>query len=80
MDSSIIKLNFIQEFLRLQNEQVIQKMVNILHQEKRKLYEKEMTPMSIQEFYRIIDDSEEDVKQGNLISSDELMKNVDTWT
>jgi hypothetical protein len=80
MDMSVQKLNFVQEFLRLNNDQIVNKLIDILHQEKRKLYAQEFQPMSIDEFNNMINDAESDVKQGNVMDANKLLKDVNSWT
>ncbi len=80
MDMHLRKLNFVQEFLRLKNEQIVNKLVDILHQEKKKLYTKEIKPMSMEEFNNIIIKAEENSAQGKLTEANKLMKDIKTWT
>lgn len=80
MDMRIQKLNFVQEFLRLNNDQIVNKLIDVLHQEKRKHYAQELQPLSMDEFNKMIDDAENDVKQGNVVNANKLMKDINTWT
>ena len=79
MDMSIQKLNFVQEFLRLNNEQIVNKLIDVLHQEKRKLYNREIQPMSVDELTNMINDAEEDVQNGNLTNANKLIEAIDSW-
>ena len=69
-----------QEFLRLNNESIISKFEQILHTEKKKLYSENISPMSIADFNRIIDNSEEDAASGRVKDTYELDKDIDSWT
>lgn len=80
MDLHARKINFIQEFLRLKNEKIINKLENILKSEKKKKYEKELAPMTEDEFNKIIDHAENDSNAGRLTNARELKKEIDSWT
>ena len=79
MDLQTRKLNFIQEFLRLNNEKLISKLENLLKSEKAKSYERQISPLSEEELNRIIDEAEKDSKEGRLTSAVELKKEIDSW-
>ena len=79
MDIQTRKLNFIQEFLRLRNEKLISKLEKILKSEKIKQFEENINPMSEDELNRIIDEAENDSKNGNLTSAIDLRKDIETW-
>jgi len=79
MDIQTRKLNFIQEFLRLKNEKLIAKLEKTLKSEKVKSYEEHISPMSEDEFNRIIDEAEKDSKEGKLTSAVDLRKEIDSW-
>ncbi len=80
MDIQARKLNFIQEFLRLQNEEIITKFEKMLRIEKKKSYEAELSPMSLDEFNNMIDSAEEDVREGRVIPVSKLKDEVNSWT
>jgi hypothetical protein len=80
MDIQTRKIHFVQEFLQLKNEALIEKFENILRVEKQKSYKESLQPMSIEEFNDMIDKAEEDSKNGRLISSEDLRKEIDSWT
>ncbi len=66
------KISFVQEFLRLQNEEIIVGLEKLLHRHKAELIDKEMKPMSIEEFNNNIDQAEDDFKNGRFISARNL--------
>ncbi len=66
------KLSFIQEFIRLQNEEILIGLEKLLHKQKAALVEKEMMPMSLEKFNSDIDQSFEDAKNGMIISANDL--------
>jgi hypothetical protein len=66
------KLSFIQEFLRIQNEEIVIGLEKLLQKHKAELIEKEMSPMSIEKFNTDIDQSFEDFKNGKLVAANDL--------
>lgn len=79
MDIQTRKINFIQEFLRLRNIKLIEKLEKILLEDKAVNYEANLKPMSIDDFNEMIDQSVEDAKQGKVISAQDLNESVKTW-
>jgi len=72
MDIQSIKLKFIEDFLRLQNEQLILKLNEFLNREKKKIYEKSLKPMTITELHKKIDKAEKDIKEENVFTQDQV--------
>jgi len=79
MDIQTKKLHFVQEFLRLNDENLIDKLSNLLRIEKRKKIEKELKPFSQKEFNDLIDSAESDSENGRLTSARELKNEIDLW-
>jgi hypothetical protein len=79
MDIQTKKLHFVQEFLRLNDENLIDKIVDLLRKEKKKKMEKELRPFSKNELNEIIDSAESDSEKGRLISARELKNEIDSW-
>ncbi len=79
MDIQTKKLHFVQEFLRLKDENLIDKLNNLLKAERKKKIEKELKPFSEKEFHELIDNAESDSKNGRLTSAQELKNEVDSW-
>ncbi len=73
------KLSLVQEFLRVSDEEVITKLEQVLRDERKKKLEKELSPMTMEEFYGMIDKSEDDIKAGRVSEARELLKKVDKW-
>lgn len=71
MDLQARKLNLIQEFLRINSEELITKLDNFLHTEKRRIYEQELKPMSMDSFIAGIDQSEDDAVNGRVIDANQ---------
>jgi hypothetical protein len=79
MDIQTRKINFVQEFLRLQNIKLIEKLEKILLEDKAKDYEANLKPLSIDNFNKMIDKSIEDAKQGNVVNARDLKESVKKW-
>ncbi len=79
MDLEARKITFVQEFLRLQNEEIITGLEMLLHKRKAELVEKDMKPMSIEQFNADIDKSLEDAKNGRIIEAKTLKDKIKKW-
>jgi len=79
MDLQTRKIHFIQEVLRIKNEGVISKLEKTLHQERKKIMDKELSPMTIEEFNSLIDSAEDDSKNDRMYNAMEILKDIDTW-
>lgn len=79
MDIQAKKLHFVQEFLRLKDENLIDKLNKLLKSEKKKKLDKKLKPLSKKEFNDIIDNAESDSENGRLSSARELNSEIDSW-
>lgn len=79
MDLEARKISFVQEFLRLQNEEVIIRLENLLHEKKTELLDLEMNPMSFDQFNREIDQSLNDAGQSRIVSAKDLKSRIQKW-
>ncbi len=68
-----------QEFLKLKDENLIDKLNKLLKSERKKRFEKELKILSTKEFNDIIDNAESDSKNGRLTSSKELKNEIGSW-
>ena len=73
------KLNLIEEFLRISDESIIEKLESLITTEKKKQYEKELKPMPLKEFHEMIDQAKQDKANGRVISHEELKERVKSW-
>jgi len=74
------KINFVQDFLRIQNEAVIRRFEDMLRQEQLKLAEADLSyPMSLEELNTVIDQAEKDDRNGRLTNANDLKKEIDNW-
>lgn len=72
MDLQERKIHFVQEFLRINNEAIINKLEDILRGEKRKNYSAASVLYTVDEFNKMIDKAEDDSKNNRLKSVHEL--------
>lgn len=73
MDIETRKIEFIQEFLKVQSEDVISRFEKLLREENNASDEKRFEPMTIEELNRRIDQSESDFKNNRFKTSSELL-------
>jgi hypothetical protein len=73
------KLILIEEFLRISDENLIYKLELLIRQEKKNLIEKELKPMSLNEFHNMIDKAIQDSDAGRVITHEELKNKVNEW-
>lgn len=69
MDLQTRKIEFVQEFLKLQSEELVSQFENLL----KKKMQKKAEPMSVAELNSRIDQSENDFKSGKFKTSEELL-------
>ncbi len=76
----IRKLNLIEEFLNLNNEDIIKKIEDLLKEECLKFLEQELKrPYSSEDFNAMIDNAEKDAAEGKVMSSAQLKQQINTW-
>jgi Mn-dependent DtxR family transcriptional regulator len=80
MDLQTRKITFVQEFLRLQNEEIISGLEHLLREKKAEQINKSLTPMSIDQFNSEIDQSMKDSVEGRLTSAKDLKKKTRKWS
>ena len=71
MDLQTRKIEFVQEFLKLQSEEVISQFESLL---KKKSQNNVLKPMSMKELNSRIDKSEKDFKEGKYKTSSQLLE------
>lgn len=77
MDLQSRKIEFIQEFLKLQSEEVISKLEKILRKEKGTAHDNEFKQMTEEELNKRIDKSESDFENDRFKSSADLVAKYD---
>src|SRR5690606_25858898 len=70
------KIAFIQEFLNIKSEKVIEQFERLLRTEK----EETIEPISVEEYERKIESAMEDSKNGRMIKATELKEKVLKWS
>lgn len=77
MNIQLKKLNLIERLMLLQDESIINKMEKML----RLPAKKELTqkPMTLDEFYARVEESENAIRQGKIISQQSLEKEAENW-
>lgn len=79
MDLEARKISFVQEFLRLQSEEIVIHLENLLHKQKVELLDQEMKSMNIEQFNKEIDRSLDDAKNARIISAKDLKSKIQKW-
>lgn len=79
MDLQTRKLHFIQEFLRLANESITDKFEKMLQQERKKIVEEEISPMTLAQYEQRIDNAIDDFKNNRVTTAKKLKKEISTW-
>jgi len=79
MDLQARKIEFVQEFLKVQSEEVISRLEKILRKENKSSDKEDFNPMTIDEFNLRIDKSMEDSKNGRLIEASDLKAKIEKW-
>ena len=80
MDLEARKISFVQEFLRLQNEDIISGLEKMLHKTKAELIKKGLEPMSIKDYNEEIDKALEDSKNNRIIKASILKEKINKWS
>ena len=78
MDLQTRKLNFIQDFLKLESEKAISHFEKLLQKETENNLE--LKPMTMKEFQKRIDQSSDDSENGRLTENSKLMSEIEKWS
>jgi len=78
MDLQTRKINFIQEFLKLESEKTITHLEKLLRKESK--VNPDFAPMGMQELQNRIDQSSDDSKNGRLTQADDLLSDIEKWS
>ena len=77
MDLQTRKINFIQEFLKLQSEKAISHFESLLKHETNEVQE---NPMSVKEYHMRISQSIDDSKNERTTESNDLLSEIEKWS
>lgn len=80
MDLEARKISFVIEFLKLQNEEIISGLENLLRKRKAELIEENLSPMTIEQYNEEIDKALEDSKNGRMIKATDLKTKIQKWS
>jgi len=79
MDLEARKISFVQEFLRLQNEEIVNGLEKLLRKRKAKLVEESLKPMTKEQYNAEIDQALEDSKNGRMTKATDLKAKIQKW-
>lgn len=79
MDIQARKKQFVQEFLRVADEEIVIKFEKLLRTERKMKGNKEAEPLTVSELNELIDQSERDISKGKMIEARDLHNQVDSW-
>ncbi|MDA3881955.1 MAG: hypothetical protein PF481_01595 [Bacteroidales bacterium] len=79
MDIQTRKINFIQEFLKIQNEEVVRQFEKLLSKENNSTPERLFSRMSIEDFNKRIDLSLSDSENDNVTEINDLLDEISKW-
>jgi hypothetical protein len=80
MDLQSRKIEFVQEFLKLQSEEAISRLEKLLKKEKKLTQSDDVQPMTVEQFNTRIDKSMEDSKKGKLTETNDLIADIEKWS
>jgi len=78
MDLQTRKLNFIQEFLKLESEKAISHFEKLLQKESQ--INSELKPMTMKAFQKRVDQSTEDSNNDRLTENSTLISEIERWS
>lgn len=73
------KLNLIEEFIKITDEDLIARMEKLVLDDKRKRYEQRLKPMGMDEFHSMIEQSRSEIEKGLVTSQEDLKKEIKSW-
>lgn len=79
MDLQTRKIAFVQEFLSIQNEEIVSRLEKFLKKEKIEIKNKAFKLMTAEELNRRIDQSEQDSINGKLTEMDDFLAEIKKW-
>ena len=79
MDLQTRKLQFIQEFLRYADSGILARFEEILKSERKKVLEKQIEPMSLEEYEMRVQKAFGEIKANKVTSAKKLRKEIAEW-
>jgi len=80
MDLETRKISFVQEFLRLESEEIVSGLEKLLRKRKAELIESNLKPMTMEQYNAEIDQAMEDSKNGRIIKASDLKAKIQKWS
>ena len=79
MDIRAEKLWLIEHLIKIEDEGLLQRIKAFIENIMRRKPGEELEPMSLETFYSRIEESEQALERGEVITQDELRKEITTW-
>ena len=79
MDLQAMKITFVQEFLRLQNEEIISGIEKLIKNKKPKFFEMNHNKMNMKQFNDEIDQALDDSQNDRVINQTDLKSKIKKW-
>jgi len=79
MDISAKKLELIEEFLKISDESIIEKLESLIKSEKKKTKAAKVKPMTMNDFKKMINQAKKDKDEGRVISHQDLKSKIKSW-
>jgi hypothetical protein len=79
MDLQTRKLHFIQEFLRIANDGVVEKFEKMLQKERKKIDDPDISPMTMDQYEKRIDLALDDLDNNRVTAAKKLKKDISSW-
>lgn len=73
------KISLVQEFLRIDNEKIINALENALHKIKSENFDENLRPMSLEEFNDEIDTAIDDADNNRITNIADLKNKIQKW-
>jgi len=80
MDLEARKISFVQEFLRLQNEDIVVGLEKLLRKRKKELFEQNLSPMTLDQLKAEIDLALTDSNNDDVTRAKDLKDKINKWT
>jgi hypothetical protein len=79
MDLQTRKIHFIQEFLRIANDGVVEKFEKMLQKERKKIEDPDISPMTMDQYEKRIDLALDDLDNNRVTAAKKLKKDISSW-
>ena len=79
MDIQARKLHFVQEFLRVADDDLVTKLEKLLQYERKMKLKEDLNSLTLNEFNEIVEKSEDDFKNGRVTEARNLIGQIEKW-